>query len=59
MADYSYQEQDKFVEIMAEDDFLERMALVKGDEFREYRRKWDMAVDSSSRRRGPSTSISS
>jgi radical SAM protein with 4Fe4S-binding SPASM domain len=43
MADYSYQEQDKFVEIMAEDDFLERMALVKGDEFREYRRKWDMA----------------
>lgn len=44
MTDYTYSEKDKFVQLMGEDDYHERIARVRGgDAFREYRRQWDRA----------------
>lgn len=44
MTDYRYSEKDKFVQLMGEDDYHERIARVRGgDAFRAYRRQWDRA----------------
>jgi len=43
MPDYVYSEEDKFVQLVGQNDYHERIAQVKGDVFREYRRKWDLA----------------
>jgi len=40
---YRYSERDKFVSLLAKQDFHEVMAAVKGEAFREYRRQWDCA----------------
>jgi len=42
-AEYIYYEQDRYAALVAESDFHERIARVKGDAFREYRRQWDSA----------------
>lgn len=43
MPDYTYSEKDQFVQLVGQDDFHERIAQVKGEAFREYRRQWDLA----------------
>ena len=43
MADYTYSERDKHVQLVADSDFHERAAIVKGKAWREYRRQWDSA----------------
>ena len=43
MSDYTYAEKDQFVQILGEEDYHERIALVKGEAFREYRQQWDRA----------------
>ncbi len=41
--DYVYAEKDKFVQLVGQEDYHERIAQVKGECFREYRRLWDRA----------------
>ena len=43
MSTYTYSEPDKFVQLLSEEDYHERIAQVKGEAFREYRRQWDLA----------------
>ncbi len=43
MADFTHSERDRFAQLVAEKDFNELIAEVKGEGFREYRRQWARA----------------
>lgn len=43
MPNYTYHEESKIVRLVAQEDFHEVIASERGQEFREYRRKWDQA----------------
>lgn len=43
MSMYTHTEKDKMVRLEAESDFHERIAMVRGEAFRAYRRRWELA----------------